>query len=155
MGIEQAREHLKRWNRQDDILEYRASSATVALAARALGVEEARIAKSLSFKRGDRPLLVVTAGDVRVDNRKYKTRFGCKAKMMQPAEVSETIGHEVGGVCPFGTRDGVEIYLDSSLKRFTTVFPACGSANSAIELSCAELEDISGASGWVDICTSC
>jgi len=154
MGIEHVRAHLREWNREGDILEYAASSATVELAAKALQVEEARIAKSLSFKKGDQAILIVTAGDVRVDNKKYKGLFGCKAKMMQPDEVREYIGHEIGGVCPFGIRGNVEIYLDTSLKRFTTVFPACGSPNSAIELRCSELEEISGAIGWIDISKS-
>jgi len=151
MGIERVREHLKAWHRDHEILEYTASSATVELAARALNVEEARIAKSLSFKRGDQPVLIVTAGDVRIDNRKYKELFGSKAKMLSPDEVRELIGHEVGGVCPFGINEDVEVYLDTSLRRFATVFPACGSSNSAIELSCAELEEIAGSRGWVEI----
>lgn len=152
MGIERARKHLRRWNRDRDILEYEASSATVALAARALDVEEARIAKSLSFKMGDQAVLIVTAGDVRIDNRKYKELFGCKAKMLTPDEVGDLIGHEVGGVCPFGVKEEVVVYLDTSLQRFATVFPACGSSNSAIELSCTELEELSCAGGWIDIC---
>lgn len=152
MGIEKVREHLKAWNRDHEILEYTASSATVALAARALDVEEARIAKSLTFRRGDQAVLIVTAGDVRIDNRKYKELFGSKAKMLNPDEVRELIGHEVGGVCPFGINEDVEVYLDTSLRRFATVFPACGSSNSAIELSCAELEEIAGSRGWVEIC---
>lgn len=151
MSIERARAHLKQWNRDHEILEYSASSATVALAAKALDVEEARIAKSLTFRRGDQAVLIVTAGDVRIDNRKYKELFGVKAKMLNPDEVKELIGHEIGGVCPFGINEDVEVYLDTSLLRFATVFPACGSSNSAIELSCTELEEIAGSRGWVEI----
>lgn len=153
VSIERARKHLRTFDRDGDILEYAASSATVTLAARALGVEEARIAKSLSFKRGSGALLVVTAGDSRIDNRKFKGLFGVKPRMVPADEVAELVGHEVGGVCPFGINDGVEVYLDTSLRRFTTVFPACGSANSAIELSCDELQYLSAAKGWVDVCT--
>lgn len=152
MSIERARAHLRRFERDGDILEYETSSATVELAARALGVEEARIAKSLSFRHSDGALLVVTAGDTRIDNKKFKSLFGVKPKMIATDEVGELVGHEVGGVCPFGINEGVEVYLDMSLQRFTTVFPACGSANSAIELSCEELQQLSAAKSWVDVC---
>ncbi len=152
MSIERAREYLRAWGREDQILEFTASSATVELAARALNVEEARIAKTLSFQRGEQAILIVTAGDMRIDNRKYKELFGCKARMLSPDEVSRLVGHEVGGVCPFGIEDNVEVYLDISLKRFSTVFPACGSSSSAIELTCGELAEIARGRGWIDVC---
>ena len=152
MGIEQARNHLKRFGREHDILESEASSATVELAALALGVEPARIAKSLTFMASDgTALMVVTAGDVRVDNAKFKARFGIKASMLSPEQVVRLVGHAVGGVCPFGVLPTTSVYLDESLRRFTTVFPACGSANSAIELTCVELEELSEPRGWVDV----
>jgi len=152
MGIEQARNHLKRFGREHDILESEASSATVELAALALGVEPARIAKSLTFMASDgTALMVVTAGDVRVDNAKFKARFGLKASMLSPDQVVQLVGHAVGGVCPFGLLPTTSVYLDESLRRFTTVFPACGSANSAIELTCVELEELSEPRGWVDV----
>ena len=152
MGIEQARNHLKRFGREHDILESEASSATVELAALALGVEPARIAKSLTFLASDgTALMVVTAGDVRVDNAKFKARFGLKASMLSPDQVVLLVGHAVGGVCPFGVLPTTSVYLDESLRRFTTVFPACGSANSAIELTCVELEELSEPRGWVDV----
>ncbi|MPN08271.1 hypothetical protein SDC9_155553 [bioreactor metagenome] len=128
------------------------SSATVELAAAALGCEPARIAKSLSFLVQERPVLVVAAGDARVDNARFKAQFQVKAKMLSHDEVEELVGHPVGGVCPFGVRPGVEIYLDESLRRFDTVFPACGSANSAIEVTVTELERYSGSLGWVAVC---
>ncbi len=152
MGIEQARNHLKRFGREHDILESEASSATVELAALALGVEPARIAKSLTFMASDgMALMVVTAGDVRVDNAKFKAQFGIKASMLSPEQVVRLVGHAVGGVCPFGVLPTTSVYLDESLRRFTTVFPACGSANSAIELTCVELEELSEPRGWVDV----
>ena len=152
MGIEQARNHLQRFGREHDILESEASSATVELAALALGVEPARIAKSLTFMASDgTALMVVTAGDVRVDNAKFKARFGLKASMLSPDQVVQLVGHSVGGVCPFGLLPTTSVYLDESLRRFTTVFPACGSANSAIELTCVELEELSEPRGWVDV----
>ena len=136
----------------DRIQEFDVSSATVGLAAKALDCEPARIAKSLSFRIGDGCAVVVAAGDCRIDNAKYKATFHAKAKMLSPDEVEELIGYAVGGVCPFGVNEGVAVYLDDSLKRFATVFPACGSSNSAIELSIAELEAYSGYAGWVDVC---
>ena len=151
MSIERVRTHLAKWNMQDRIREFEVSSATVELAAQALNVEGARIAKTLSYMVGDETVLVVAAGDVRVDNRKFKDAFHTKAKMLTPEQAVELIGHAVGGVCPFGVNEGVKVYLDVSLKRFETVFPACGSSNSAIELSIAELEETSGATGWVDL----
>ena len=134
------------------IIEFPVSSATVELAARAAGVIPARIAKTLSFMTPDGPVLIVAAGDARVDNSAYKAFFHCKAKMLGRDEAEAIIGHAPGGVCPFGVRDGVKVYLDESLKRFETVFPACGSDNSAIELTPAELEKYSAAEAWVDVC---
>jgi prolyl-tRNA editing enzyme YbaK/EbsC (Cys-tRNA(Pro) deacylase) len=128
------------------------SSATVELAAIALGCEPERIAKTMSFIVEDNPILIVTAGDVKIDNPKYKAAFGTKAKMIDSDSVEKYIGHAVGGVCPFGINDGVKVYLDESLKRFDTVYPACGSSNSAIELSILELEAVSNYSAWVDVC---
>ncbi len=152
MAIERVREYFKKYNMEDRIQEFDVSSATVELAAKALNCEPKRIAKSLSFMIDGRAVLVITAGDAKVDNHKYKERFKVKAKMLSPDEVEELIGHAVGGVCPFGINDGVEVYLDESLKRFDTVFPACGSANSAIELTIEELEKYSGYKEWVDVC---
>ena len=152
MSIERVRAYLQTRGMADRIQEFDVSSATVELAAQALGVEGKRIAKTLSFKLGDRVLLVVAAGDAKVDNGRYKAAFGGKAKMLTADEAVTLVGHAVGGVCPFAVNDGVEVYLDESLKRFATVYPAAGSANSAIELTCAELEDLSGAKAWVDVC---
>ena len=153
MSIENVREYLKRFGREKDIIELEKSSATVQLAAEALGVEPERIAKTLSFKIPEGAVVVVVAGDARIDNKKFRTEFGVKAKMLSPDEVIEYTGHAIGGVCPFAiTRDDVKIYLDESLKRFETVFPACGSGNSAIKLTCEELENLSTSLGWVNIC---
>lgn len=154
MAIKQAREHLKKWNMEDRVMEFTESSATVELAAQAVGCEPARIAKTLSFKVDGEPVLIVTAGDQKVDNAKYKARFSTKAKMLTPEEVTSLIGHDVGGVCPFGIREGVTVYLDESLKRFDIVFPACGSSSSAVRLTLSELEACSGYSAWVDVCRS-
>lgn len=152
MAIERVKEYFKQHGMEERIIELRESSATVELAAQALGCEPARIAKSLSFMVNDGPILIISAGDVKVDNAKYKALFGTKAKMLTADEVETLIGHAVGGVCPFGINDGVAVYLDESLKRFTTVFPACGSGNSAIELTIPEMEKYSGYKEWVDIC---
>lgn len=152
MAIERVKEYFKQHGMEERIVELRESSATVELAAQALGCEPARIAKSLSFMVNDGPILIISAGDVKVDNARYKSRFGTKAKMLTADEVETLIGHAVGGVCPFGINDGVAVYLDESLKRFTTVFPACGSGNSAIELTIPEMEKYSGYKEWVDIC---
>ena len=152
MSIERVRNYFAALGLADRILEFEVSSATVALAAQALGCEECRIAKTLSFHQGDKVVLIVTAGDVKIDNSKYKAAFGVKAKMLAFEEAETLIGHAVGGVCPFAVNEGVEVWLDESLKRFTTVFPACGSSNSAIELTPAELERYSGCLGWVDVC---
>lgn len=154
MAIEQVREHLKRWGRDRDIKEFPTSSATVELAAQALGVEPARIAKTLAFKeREGGALLIVTAGDVKMDNSKFKAQFGYKAKMLTAEEALSRTGHAVGGVCPFGLKPSLPVFLDISLRRFSTVFPACGSGNSAIELTCAELAEYSLCRGWVDVCS--
>ena len=151
--LEKVREYLKRFGMDGKIIELPASSATVELAAKALSVEPCRIAKTLSFRAGDKVVLVVAAGDARVDNRKFKEFFGAKAKMLSAEEAETLVGHAVGGVCPFAVNEGVGVYLDVSLKRFRTVFPACGSSNSAIELTPEELaEYASGFMGWADVC---
>ena len=153
MSIEKGRAYLSQFGVEDKIKEFDVSSATVELAAQALGVEGKRIAKSLSFKVGDEAIIIVAAGDAKIDNPKYKAAFSTKAKMLTPDEVESMIGHKVGGVCPFGINDGVKTYLDESLKRFETVFPAVGSSNSAVELTVDELEKIAqGFSGWVNVC---
>ena len=152
MSIERAREYLKQYNMEDRILEFDVSSATVELAAQALHCEPKRIAKTLSFKVGEDAILIVAAGDAKVNNAKYKAQFGTKAKMLSPDEVETLVGHAVGGICPFGINDGVKVYLDESLKRFETVFPACGSSNSAIEMTMDDLEKYSGCEQWVDVC---
>lgn len=155
MSIQKVREYLAAYSAADRIREFDVSSATVELAAKALGCAESRIAKTLSFMLGDRVVLVVAAGDVKVDNRKYKDFFGGKAKMLAREDAERLTGHAVGGVCPFAVNDGVEVWLDESLKRFDTVFPACGSASSAIELTLDELEKFSRAKGWTDVCKPC
>lgn len=152
MSMERARAHLEKFGFQDRIQQFTESSATVELASQRLGVEPARIAKTLSFKVEDHAILIVAAGDVKIDNPKYKTAFHTKAKMLSHDEVEELTGHMVGGVCPFGVKEGVEVYLDESLKRFTTVFPAVGTPASAIELTIPELEQLSGYAEWVDVC---
>lgn len=152
MSIERVRAYFETKGMADRIREFPVSSATVELAALALGCEGARIAKTLSFSLGERTLLIVAAGDAKIDNRKYKERFGGKAKMLPFEEVEARVGHAVGGVCPFAVNEGVAVYLDSSLLRFETVFPACGSANSAIELTVPELEALSASLGFVDVC---
>lgn len=152
MSVDKVRGYLKQFGAQDRIVETDLSSATVELAAKALGCEGERIAKTLSFKTPEGVILVVAAGDAKVDNKKYKAKFGCKAAMLKADEVEECVGYAVGGVCPFGVKEGVKVYLDESLKRFETVFPAAGSSNSAIELTLPELENFSGAEEWVDVC---
>lgn len=152
MAIEVVREYLKQWDADKRILEFPVSSATVELAAQAVGCEPARIAKTLSFLAGDHAILIVTAGDAKIDNAKYKGLFHTKAKMLGFDQVTEMIGHAVGGVCPFGVKEGVEVYLDESMKRFHTVFPAAGSSNSAIEVTMEQLEQYSGSNQWVDVC---
>lgn len=155
MSIEKVREYFKQYNKENDIMEHKISSATVELAAEAVGVIPARIAKTLSFKNkeGDNAILIVTAGDAKIDNKKFKSEFGYKAKMLTPEEVMEYIGHGIGGVCPFAIKSNqAKVYLDISMKRFDTVFPAAGSSNSSIELTCEELEKFSHAEKWIDIC---
>lgn len=152
VSIERVIAYFQQFGMEDRILQLDASSATVALVAEALHCEPCRIAKTLSFAVRDEAVLIVAAGDARIDNSKYKARFGVKAKMLTPEEAAERIGHAVGGVCPFAVNDGVTVYLDESLRRFDTVFPACGSSNSAIELTMEELERYSGSAGWVDVC---
>ena len=153
MSIEKVREYLGAYGLADKIQEFDVSSATVELAAIALGVEGARIAKTLSFYTKDGGcMLIVAAGDTKVDNSKFKAHFGFKAKMMSFDDALSFTGHAVGGVCPFALPEGVEVYLDSSLKRFSSVFPACGSSNSAIELTPDELEQYSHALSWIDVC---
>lgn len=152
MGIEQVREYFRQVGIEDKVLEFPVSSATVELAAQALGCAPERIAKTLSFLVDEMAVLIVTAGDAKIDNAKYKAYFHTKAKMLSPDEVENLIGHQVGGVCPFGVRDGVRVYLDVSLQRFSTVFPACGSSNSAIELTIPQLEQYSRFIQWVDVC---
>ena len=152
MSIEKGRAYFRALGIEERVLEFDVSSATVDLAAKALGVDGARIAKTLSFKAPDGCLLVLAAGDARIDNHKFKDTFHVKARMLTADEVLELVGHPVGGVCPFGCSEGVPVYLDESLKRFQTVFPAVGSANSAIELNLDELYRYSKALGWVDVC---
>lgn len=153
MSIEAVREDLKRWGRDGDIIEFPVSSATVELAAEAAGVIPARIAKTLSFRNGDSCILVVTAGDARIDNGKFKSTFQTKARMLSPEEVFNFTGHAVGGVCPFAIhRQDVTVYCDVSMQRFETVFPACGSSNSAIELTCDDLYQYADSTAWVDVC---
>lgn len=151
MSIEKVRNYFREKGVEDRILEFDVSSATVELAAQALGCEGCRIAKTLSFHVDEKVVLIVAAGDVKIDNPKYKAQFHTKAKMLSYDEAEGLIGHAVGGVCPFAVNDGVEVYLDESLKRFETVFPACGSSNSAIELTIPELEELSGYTAWIDV----
>ena len=152
MSVEKVKKYFEEKGIADRIQEYEISSATVALAAKALQCEENRIAKTLSFHVGKKVVLIVAAGDAKINNAKYKAQFGAKAKMLSFDEAEPLIGHAVGGVCPFAVNEGVETYLDISLKRFNTVFPACGSSNSAIELSLEELEEYSDYKEWVDVC---
>lgn len=152
MSIEKVKEYFKTKGIDERIQEFEISSATVALAAKALHCNENRIAKTLSFHVGEKVILIVAAGDAKIDNTKYKAQFGTKAKMLSSDEAEPLIGHAVGGVCPFAVNAGVETYLDVSLKRFSTVFPACGSPNSAIELSLKELEEYSDFVSWIDVC---
>lgn len=153
MSLESVKAHFKQWNREQDIMEFDTSSATVQQAADTIGVEPERIAKTLSFRGKDEPaILVVAAGDAKIDNKKFRHMFQMKARMLSPEEVLEQTGHEIGGVCPFGLANELKVYLDRSLERFETVFPACGSINSAIELTCDELFEYSSAVEWVDVC---
>ena len=152
MSVERVKEYFRGKGIEERILEFDVSSATVELAAKALRCDGKRIAKTLSFHVGDRVILIVTAGDAKIDNQKYKSQFGAKARMLSCDEAELLTGHPVGGVCPFAVNDGVDVYLDQSLRRFETVFPACGSSNSAIELTAEELEEHSDSLGWVDVC---
>ncbi|MDR3302760.1 MAG: YbaK/EbsC family protein [Spirochaetaceae bacterium] len=154
MSIEIVRAYLQQWARHNDIIESALSTATVAEAAAALEVIPARIAKSISLKTACGAMLIVVAGDVKLDNKKFKDYFGYKARMLLPEEALAFTGHAIGGVCPFGLPDGVDVYLDVSLKRFATVFPACGSSNSAIELTLEELNEYSKNKNWIDVCKS-
>ncbi len=154
MSIEKVKAYFEKQGMLDRVLEFPVSSATVELAAVAVGCEPARIAKTLSFQVNGQPIVIVTAGDAKIDNAKYKATFHAKAKMLSPDEAVSLVGHAVGGVCPFAVNESVTVYLDESLKRFETVFPACGSSNSAIELTIPELEEHSRLQGWVDVCKS-
>jgi len=151
MSLIKVKQYFKKYNMENKILEFNLSSATVSEASIALNCKEERIAKTLSFYVTDKPILIVMAGDVKIDNAKYKSFFKVKAKMIPFEEVEEKIGHAVGGVCPFGINEDVEVYLDNSLKRFKTIFPACGSSNSAIELTIEELEKYSNYISWIDV----
>lgn len=151
MSVETVREYFKQYGMEDKVLEFELSSETVELAAKAAGTEPCRIAKTMSFMVADEPILILLAGDVKVDNRKFKDTFHTKAKMLSGDQLIELVGHPHGGVCPFAVKEGVKVYLDESLKRFETVFPAAGSANSAIELTIPELERTSGYIAWVDV----
>ena len=152
MAIEQVVDYLKTFGAEDKIRRFDVSSATVALAAQALGCEEARIAKTMSFLVEGHAVLIVTAGDTKVNSAKFKAKFGVKAKMLTADQLTELVGHAPGGVCPFAVRDGCEVWLDESLKRFSVVYPAAGNAASAVELTLSELERYSRSKGWVDVC---
>ena len=152
MAFEEAFAYLKNQGYGERVRVFEVSSATVELAAVAVGTEPARIAKSLSFMVDEQPIIIICAGDTKINNSKYKGVFHKKARMLTADEVRSLIGHEVGGVCPFGIKDGVDVYLDESLKRFEKVYPACGSANSAVELTPEELEQLSGSKAWIDVC---
>ena len=152
MAIEKVKEYFRQFGVDDRVQEFDVSSATVELAAEALHCEPCRIAKTLSFQVNGEPILIVTAGDTKIDNPKYKAQFGTKAKMLSAPEVESRIGHAVGGVCPFAINNGVAVYLDVSMKRFETVFPACGSSSSEIELTMDELERYSSFTAWIDVC---
>ena len=151
MSIDKVRNYLKQFQLNKKILEFETSSATVELAAETLNCVPGRIAKTMSFLVNDKPILIVLAGDIKIDNSKYKTEFHTKAKMVPVNDVENLIGHAAGGVCPFGINEGIKVYLDESLKKYETVFPACGSSNSAIELTIKDLEKTSKYSKWVDI----
>jgi len=152
MSLQAVKGYFANYGMEDRVLEFDVSSATVELAAQALHCEPGRIAKTLSFMVEEHPILVVAAGDARIDNAKYKQTFHTKARMLKPEEVVELVGHAVGGVCPFAVKDGVKVYLDQSLQKYETVFPACGSSNSAIELTIPEMEQYSSYQVWVDVC---
>lgn len=151
MAFDKAFKYLEDRGMGDRVKEFDVSSATVELAALAVGTEPAHIAKSMTFMVEEQPIMIICAGDVKVNNGKYKARFGKKAKMLNWDEVHNLIGHDIGGVCPFGINDGVDVYLDESLKRFEFVYPACGSDNSAVKLTPEELYELSNAREWVDV----
>lgn len=152
MAIIKAKEHLKKFNLENRVMEFDCSLATVTEAAKAIKCSEKEIAKTLSFIVDDRVILIVAAGDVKIDNSKFKEEFHTKAKMLPIDKVEELVGHTIGGVCPFGVKDNVEVYLDNSLKRFEVVYPSCGSTNSAVKLSLDELEKASNYKKWIDVC---
>jgi prolyl-tRNA editing enzyme YbaK/EbsC (Cys-tRNA(Pro) deacylase) len=153
MSLESVKAHFKQWERDADVMEFDTSSATVEQAAETIGVAPARIAKTLSFRGSEeKAILIVAAGDAKIDNKKFRHQFGFKARMLSPDEVLEQTGHAIGGVCPFGLNNELEVYLDVSMQRFVTVFPACGSTNSAIELTKDELYQYSFAKEWIDVC---
>ena len=152
MSFEKAKAYMQKFGMEDRVMEFDVSSATVSEAAKAVGSSEGEIAKTLSFIVSEKPILIVVAGDCKIDNAKYKAYFHAKAKMIPFEKVEELIGHSVGGVCPFGINEGVDVYLDESLKRFGIVYPACGSSNSAIKLTISELERTSGYKCWIDVC---
>lgn len=152
MAIEKVKDYFKRFGMEKQVLEFDTSSATVELAALALNCEPARIAKTLSFRKDEGCLIVVMAGDAKIDNKKFKQKFSMKARMLSAEEVDTLVGHSIGGVCPFAINENIPVYLDESMRRFETVFPACGSSNSAIELTCEQLEKYSHSLEWVDIC---
>ena len=152
MAFEKAKEHIAKKGYEDRVMVFDVSSATVELAAIAVGTEPEKIAKSLTFMVDGKPVMVLCAGDAKVNNSKYKEFFHTKAKMLSPDEVSTLIGHDIGGVCPFGINEGVDVYLDDSLKRFEVVYPACGSSNSAVKLTIKELEEVSDYKQWIDVC---
>ncbi|WP_042455457.1 YbaK/EbsC family protein [Neobacillus dielmonensis] len=153
MSLESVKAHFQQWNRENDIMEFETLSATVEQAADTIGVIPARIAKTLSFRgEDDQAILIVAAGDAKIDNKKFRQAFGFKARMLSPDEVYEQTGHLIGGVCPFGLKKELDVFLDVSMKRFETLYPACGSNNSAIELTCQEIEEYSFAKEWVDVC---
>jgi prolyl-tRNA editing enzyme YbaK/EbsC (Cys-tRNA(Pro) deacylase) len=153
VSFESVKAHFRQWDRENDVMEFKTSSATVEQAADTIGVIPARIAKTLSFRgEGEKAILVVAAGDAKIDNKKFRQTFGIKARMLTKDEVLEQTGHVIGGVCPFGLKNELDVYLDVSMKRFVTLFPACGSTNSAIELTLDELFEYSSAKEWVDVC---
>ena len=152
MSVEKVKEYLKQWNKDKDVIELADSTATVLLAAQALNVEPGRIAKSITIKNGESGLMVVASGDTKIDNKKFKSFFKFNPRMLSPEDAFNLTGFAVGGVCPFGLNDNVPIYLDDSLKRYDTVFPACGSSNSMIEISPAELEEVARVRAWIDVC---
>ena len=153
MALEIAKQYLEERGFGDRVMVFDVSSATVELAAQAVGTEPARICKSLTFLVEEKPVMILCAGDAKINNSKYKAFFHTKAKMLSFDQVHELIGHDVGGVCPFGIKEGVTVYLEESLKRFDIVYPACGSGNSAVKLTIPELEELSGYTAWIDVCT--